>query len=95
MLIYFALISLLAAVLFCCDKRAAVQHRRRVPEMVLHLMELVGGVFIIVPLMYIIRHKNRKFKYYAVTYLILAVWIAAIYWFLSHISTLDISMFDF
>lgn len=82
MYIAIAIIEVLAACLFCFDKRAAVKHRRRVPEAALHFVELIGGVFVIIPLMYIIRHKNRKFAYFGITYLIFAAWLAGLYWFL-------------
>lgn len=81
MYLIIAAVEILSAALFCYDKRAAVKHRRRVPEAVLHLMELVGGVFVVVPLMYIIRHKNRKFAYFWLTYLIFACWTGGLYWF--------------
>lgn len=76
-----AIIEILSVGVFCYDKRAAVKHRRRVPEAALHFMELVGGVFVIIPLMYIIRHKNRKFAYFGITYLVFAAWLAGLYWF--------------
>lgn len=78
-LYYFLIISLVAAVTFAIDKSCARKQRRRVPENVLHAMELLGGVFIIIPMMYLIRHKNRKKSYFLVTYLILVVWLVALY----------------
>lgn len=76
-----AIIEVISACLFCFDKRAAIKHRRRIPEAVLHTMELIGGVFVILPLMYIIRHKNRKFSYFGITFLIFAAWIGGLYWY--------------
>ena len=77
------IVNILATSLFCYDKLAAAKHRRRIPEAVLHTMELIGGVFVIIPLMYIIRHKNRKFSYFGITYLIFAGWCAVLYLFFS------------
>lgn len=75
---YLAIVSFVAALLFCYDKRAAIRHRRRIPEVVLHVAEAIGGVFVILIFMYVIRHKNRKFAYYGITYLIFAGWLAYI-----------------
>ena len=76
---YLLVISIVAAITFAIDKRRARKQLRRVPENVLHAMELLGGVFIIIPMMYLIRHKNRKAPYFLVTYLILAAWLVALY----------------
>jgi len=73
--IYFIIVSLISSAVFIYDKKAAINSRRRVPELTLHLLELTGGVFAVVLLMYLIRHKNRKFSYYSVTFIVLAVWI--------------------
>lgn len=80
---YLLVISIVAAITFAIDKRRARKQLRRVPENVLHAMELLGGVFIIIPMMYLIRHKNRKKSYFLITYLILAVWLVALYFFLA------------
>ena len=74
--IYLIIINAAGAAIFSFDKRAAIKGRRRIPERTLHLLELTGGVFSIWPLMYILRHKNRKFSYFAITYLVLSGWIA-------------------
>ena len=80
---YLLVISIVAAITFAIDKRRARKQLRRVPENVLHAMELLGGVFIIIPMMYLIRHKNRKKSYFLITYLILVVWLVALYFFLA------------
>jgi len=72
---YFIAINLLSAFLFYADKRNAVKKRRRIPESTLHLFELLGGVFSILFLMYLIHHKNSKPAYYLVTYLLFFIWI--------------------
>ena len=78
-LIYLLCINLFAGILFAYDKRAAIGHRRRIPERLLHLLELLGGVFATLLLMFVLRHKNRKFSFYVLTYIILAAWIMIIY----------------
>ena len=77
---YLVAINLLSGFLFFWDKRAAKAGLRRIPEIRLHLFELLGGVFINWLLMYSIRHKNKKFSYYAITYLLLIFWIAALFY---------------
>lgn len=74
--IYLIIINLISAGLFIFDKKSAERNGRRIPEVTLHLLELVGGVFATFVLMYLIRHKNRKFKYFVFTYLILILWLA-------------------
>lgn len=74
-IIYLIIINILATILFCADKRKAQYGKRRIPESILHLFELVGGVFSIIPLMLIIRHKNHKMSYKLVSFIILALWI--------------------
>jgi uncharacterized membrane protein YsdA (DUF1294 family) len=69
--IYLLIINLLSAVLFSYDKWAAIKNYRRIPEQILHLIELLGGEFSVFLLMYTLRHKNRKLRYYGLTWLII------------------------
>lgn len=73
--IYILVINFFSAIFFCADKRRATKGKRRIPESFLHLLELVGGVFIIIPLMLIIRHKNQKMSYKLLSFIILGLWI--------------------
>ena len=71
--IYLILINIISALIFIKDKNAATSTKnkvRRIPEKNLHLLETVGGVFSIVLLIYIIRHKNKKISYFSITYII-------------------------
>ncbi len=79
LIFYFLIISLIGVFIFAVDKRAAKRGRRRIPEKILHLFELLGGVFLMLPAMHIFHHKNKKFGYYILTYLILLVWIFVLY----------------
>lgn len=81
---YFAAINIVSAFVFVADKRKAQKNKRRVSEKRLHIFEAFGGVFAIVPLMYFIRHKNRKRSYFITTYLILLVWVLILYVLLQH-----------
>lgn len=75
---YIGIISVISAILFLLDKQLAKKHKTRIPEKILHTFELLGSVFVIIPLMYIIHHKNKKFGYYWITYAILLLWIIGI-----------------
>jgi uncharacterized membrane protein YsdA (DUF1294 family) len=80
---YLIIINLLAGILFVADKHRATKGKRRIPESILHLFELVGGIFTVIFLMFIIRHKNQKMSYKLISFIILALWIffsaAAVY----------------
>jgi len=73
--VYFVIINLLSGLIFSIDKNAARKGRRRIPERTLHLLEIMGGVFATVLLMYTLRHKNRKISYWAWTWLVLIGWV--------------------
>lgn len=72
---YIVTINILAGILFSLDKLLARAGRRRIPELLLHFLEALGGCFATTFLMTLIRHKNRKFSYYGWTYFLLALWI--------------------
>ena len=74
-LIYLVCSNFISGILFTYDKKAAIKNKKRIPEITLHIVELIGGVFINVLLMYILRHKNRKFSYWILTWLIFIGWL--------------------
>lgn len=73
--VYLFTISLISGIIFYTDKKNAIKNRNRIPEKTLHLLEIAGGVFIILVLSYTIRHKNQKKSYILWTYLILLFWL--------------------
>lgn len=75
-------INLISGTLFIYDKMAAIQSRRRIPELTLHIFELLGGVLIVVLLMHLIKHKTRKMSYYWITYTLLIGWTIGIWYFI-------------
>ena len=77
--IYLIIISLISGVVFVSDKSAARKQRRRIPERTLHLLEILGGAFINLLLMYALRHKNRKFSYWGWTWLFFVGWFLILY----------------
>ena len=78
--IYLLIINFASGILFAYDKHAAKKNRWRIPEITLHIFELLGGVFAIVLLMYTLRHKNRKFSYWLWTWLIGFGWMILLYY---------------
>lgn len=78
-MVYFLFISLVSAIVFAVDKYKAKHAKWRIPEATLHMLEAAGGVFAVLVMMYTIRHKNAKFSYYAITYLILVAWVVTFY----------------
>lgn len=76
---YLAFINLLSGIIFAYDKHAAKKNRRRIPETTLHSLELAGGVFVNIFLMYTLRHKNSKFTYYWFTWLVIIGWVLILF----------------
>jgi uncharacterized membrane protein YsdA (DUF1294 family) len=76
--LYFGIVNLISGICFAYDKNAAKNNRQRIPERTLHLMEILGGVFANLLLIYTLRHKNRKFSYWVWTWLVLIGWIVAL-----------------
>lgn len=81
---YLFIISVISATFFIYDKYAAAKGKSRIPEKLLHFFEISGGIFINIFLMYFIRHKNRKFSYYSIAWVILIGWITIIYFGIKH-----------
>ena len=72
--IYLIIINMASGFLFAYDKYSSTKNQQRIPEKILHLFELLGGVFANVILMYTIRHKNRKLSFWVCTWLVLIGW---------------------
>lgn len=77
--LYLVFINLVSGIVFTYDKKASKSKHRRIPEYLLHLLELAGGVFAIYILTYILKHKNKKFNFKIWTWLLLIWWLAAYY----------------
>ena len=77
-------INLIGGSVLALDKRRATTRKWRIPESYLHVLELAGGVFLMLPLMYVIRHKNQKTTYYLWSWVIGVGWIILLTW-LAHL----------
>lgn len=63
MLIYLAVISVVAIVVTSHDKAAAKKGRRRIPEKTLMLVGFFGGATAMYSVMQLIRHKTKHKKF--------------------------------
>ncbi|MFZ6045616.1 DUF1294 domain-containing protein [Pseudomonas sp. CR3202] len=83
LLLIYLLMSLLCFVAYWRDKRFAVAGAQRIPESRLHLYELLGGWPGGLLAQRLIRHKNRKVAYQVRFWLIVAMHLGALgYWLL-------------
>lgn len=73
--IYLFIINLISGIIFSYDKFTAISKKDRVNVAWLHILEGLGGAFSILPLIYILRHKNRRSKYYMYTWIFLTLWV--------------------
>ena len=62
-LTYFLVISAIAIIVTVLDKRAAIRHALRVPEIVLLLIAALGGSVAMFFTMLVIRHKTQHPKF--------------------------------
>lgn len=77
-LFYLCVITIVAVVVTCADKFAAVKNLYRVPERVLIIIAAVGGGVGMYLTMRLIRHKTRKPKFMLGIPVIVAVELAVI-----------------
>lgn len=80
LVIYLIIIGIIGIIFLRIDKYKATHEKWRIKERSLHILEFLGGVFLMLPAMYIIRHKNKKAAFYVITYVALAVWLVALYY---------------
>ena len=51
---YLMTINVVGGIVFCADKLLSIKGGKRVPERTLHVCEMMGGAFLMMPLMYVI-----------------------------------------
>ncbi len=81
-ILYLLAVGVVGVIMLCTDKYKATHEKWRIKERTLHIKEFIGGIFLMLPAMYVIRHKNRKLAYYWISWAALVLWIAGIwaYW---------------
>ena len=67
---------------YAYDKAQAQSQGLRVPEIVLHIMEALGGSPGVFVAMWVLHHKNKKREYQVVFWLIVAAQVAVLIWLL-------------
>jgi len=77
-LIYLAIINLIAVILTLCDKRAAQRNRWRMKEQTLILISAVGGSVAMLIIMRLIRHKTKRAKFMIGIPVIIILQVAAV-----------------
>lgn len=80
LLLFLIMINSLTIIAFVFDKMSSMRGGRRVPEITLHALAMLGGVYVMMILMNLIRHKNNKFSFYIVTIIIAIIWLAIVYY---------------
>lgn len=60
---YYLIVNAVTVVMYAHDKRAAIRSQRRVPELRLHLLALVGGWPAGFLAQRILRHKTAKLRF--------------------------------
>ena len=78
---YLCSINIATFILYAYDKKAAKNEWGRIPEMVLHLFELLGGSVFAFIAQQVLRHKNRKLSFQVVFWIIVIVQIASVWKF--------------
>jgi len=84
MLIYLCFINILAIIVCFADKRAAVSHRRRVPEARLFTLAFIGGSLGLFLGMQLFRHKTRHISFIIGIPIMLVLQIVAIVWLFNY-----------
>jgi uncharacterized membrane protein YsdA (DUF1294 family) len=79
----YAAMSMITFAAYAWDKHSARRGRTRVRERTLHTLELLGGWPGGLVAQQVLRHKRRKFRFYAITWLIVALHVAGwwVLWF--------------
>lgn len=82
LILYLLAVGVIGVIMLCTDKYKATHEKWRIKERTLHIMEFLGGIFLMLPMMYIIRHKNRKIAYNWISWTAIILWTAGlVYWF--------------
>jgi uncharacterized membrane protein YsdA (DUF1294 family)/cold shock CspA family protein len=70
---FYPVAGLISAVLYSADKRQAARNEERIPEVVLHAVDLAGGIMGGLLAQHLIRHKTAKSDFAATTGLIFGI----------------------
>ena len=82
LIVYLSLINLIAFALCVYDKRAAIAHRRRIPEKTLFVVAIIGGAAGFWLGMLLVRHKTRQPRFFVVMPLLILIHASLLVWLL-------------
>ncbi|HDZ45959.1 hypothetical protein LCGC14_0053390 [marine sediment metagenome] len=77
---YYAVVSILAYVIYAIDKKAAIKNRRRVSEKSLHLLGVLGGWPGALLAQQRLRHKTQKTSFQLKYWLTVTLNLAGLWW---------------
>ena len=72
---YILLINIVSFTLYFIDKKLAILHKYRIPEVVLILFSILGGSLGSLVSMYLFHHKTKHLKFTILNPLILIIWL--------------------
>ena len=76
-LVYLALVNLIAFIAYGIDKRRAIKKRWRIPEITLIMFAAIGGSIGSLVGMFLWHHKTKKLKFLFCVPCLLILWITA------------------
>lgn len=79
LIIYLALINIVAAAVCIADKQKAIKQKRRISEKTLFILSATGGSFGMFIAMQLVRHKTKHLKFMLGIPAIMLVQIVGIY----------------
>ena len=75
---YLIALNVVTFMIYGFDKRQAIKSEMRVPEMVLHLLALLGGSPAAAVAQLFFHHKTRKLSFRIIFFLIISIQVAAV-----------------
>lgn len=73
--VYFLIINIISFILYYIDKRLAIKHKYRIPELVLILFSMIGGSLGSLTSMSLFHHKTKHIKFIIINPIFLFIWI--------------------
>ena len=73
--IYLIVINIISFFTYIIDKKKAIRHKYRIPEDILLLLSIIGGVLGSILGMMLVHHKTKKLKFIIINTLCLLIWL--------------------
>ena len=71
---YLLIVNSSTLLVFSADKTLAKTRLHRVPELALHVLAALGGALAMLPLIFLLRHKSHKPRFFLVTAGLFLLW---------------------